>query len=122
MAPSGSAAAATQGRHLLAGEGEEDEAAAAAEQKVKGSGWFRMGWRRRRRKGKRGAVNQAPSKKRTRCWYGCRDKRKWYQGRGPEIQTASVKAEPHTVAQHCGKAVMKRSESEGKGPHSGSGC
>ena len=64
---------------------------------------------------KAGAVNQAPSKKRTRCWYGCRDKRKWYQGRGPEIQTASVKAEPHTVVQHCGKAVMKRSESEGKG-------
>ena len=70
-----------------------EAAAAVAEQKVNGSGWFRMGWRRRRRKGKRGAVNQAPSKKRTRCWYGCRDKRKWYQGRGPEIQTASVKAD-----------------------------
>jgi hypothetical protein len=38
---------------------------------------------------------------------------------GPEIQTASVKAEPHSSAtlQDCGKAVMKRKRKRGEGGH-----
>jgi hypothetical protein len=60
------------------------QAAEEAEQNVNCSGWFRdgLGWDGGGAGGKESGGRcvrhtQLPSKKRTRCWYGCRNKRKW---------------------------------------------
>ena len=84
VAPSGSAAAAAQGRQLLAGEEEEEEEEEAVAEQRERQRWDGAGAGGTAGRSRAYTCQSSRAKKRAGCWYRCRQKHA--SGRGPEIQ------------------------------------